>query len=229
MTIPTISTLPTAPSRSDPANFSANGDSFFAAVEKKLQPELNTAIGAMNTTAAETDQNAIAAMIAAQNSDAAAQTVQQVSGATPWVSGTTYSKNQCAISQINFQTYRRKVAGAGTTDPMNDPTNWAMLVGSGSFIPVPQTSATFDLSKGNFFTRTMSANETWSFTNIPQDGYSWTVEVTHTGGTLTLPTSVKTPSNQVYTFTAGKTHLLMFVTRDKGARIRLVAAPNYDN
>jgi hypothetical protein len=159
---------------------------------------------------------------------AAANTAQATAGATAWLAATNYAKNQCAISQINFQTYRRRVAGTTATDPMNDSTNWALLVGQGSFIPVAQASATFDLSTGNYFKRTISGSETWVFNNIPQDGFSWTVEAELVAGALTLPSSVKTPGNQVYTMSTGKSHLLMFVTSNKGTRIRMVVAPNYD-
>jgi len=47
--------------------------------------------------------------------------------ATVWVSGTTYAVGDGRFSPINFQTYRRKTAGAGTTDPSLDPTNWALI------------------------------------------------------------------------------------------------------
>lgn len=49
-------------------------------------------------------------------------------GALPkWVSGTTYSLDTIVWSPISFLTYIRIVAGAGTTDPSADSTNWAMF------------------------------------------------------------------------------------------------------
>lgn len=49
-----------------------------------------------------------------------------LSGAiVPWVSGTTYAVNRVVTSPAdNYQTYIRVVAGAGTTDPSADATNW---------------------------------------------------------------------------------------------------------
>lgn len=44
-----------------------------------------------------------------------------------WVSGNTYSVGNTVYSPITFQTYRRKVAGSGTTDPSLDTTNWQVL------------------------------------------------------------------------------------------------------
>lgn len=41
-----------------------------------------------------------------------------------WVSGTTYTKGKVVLSPVDFCYYVRKVAGAGTTDPSSDGTNW---------------------------------------------------------------------------------------------------------
>jgi len=136
-----------------------------------------------------------------------------------------------AISQVNFQPYRRQVAGAGTVDPANDTAGqWMPLFGTGSFTPRAAASATFDLASTNFFTRTMSTSETWVFDKCPTNGFSFGVELTYTGGTLTLPSTVKTVNNVVYSFVAGKTYLLLFITTNKGAtRWRMVATEPYDN
>ena len=41
-----------------------------------------------------------------------------------WVSGTTYALGKTVRSPIDHQRYVRVVAGAGTTDPASDTTNW---------------------------------------------------------------------------------------------------------
>jgi hypothetical protein len=226
-----MSDVPPFPALSDRADGSYNSKAF--AFGSHMADTFNGELAAVatsvvqNATAAES--SATAAETSAQTATASMQAAIASTGVAPWVSGQSYALNTCAISQVNFQTYRRIVAGAGTTDPTNDSASWAMLAGQGSFIPQVAATATFDLSKSNYFKRTLNGNETWDFIKCPQDGYSWTVEVTHVSGVLSLPSSVKTPTNQVYVFTAGKTHELMFVTSNKGARIRLVAAPNFDN
>jgi len=41
-----------------------------------------------------------------------------------WVSGQSYAVGEQAISPTDFGVYIRKVAGAGTTNPASDATNW---------------------------------------------------------------------------------------------------------
>ncbi len=47
-------------------------------------------------------------------------------GIALWVSGNTYAINDVVRSPSNWQVYARKVAGAGTTDPSSDATNWQL-------------------------------------------------------------------------------------------------------
>ncbi len=44
-----------------------------------------------------------------------------------WVTGTTYAVGDVRYSPVDFFNYRRKTAGAGSTDPSADSTNWALL------------------------------------------------------------------------------------------------------
>lgn len=88
-----------------------------------------------------------------------------------------------------------------------------------------------DLSTGNYFTKTINANSTFTFSNPPSSGTvgSFTLELTHTSGTVTWPTSVKFPEDTAPTLTTGKTHLFVFVTDDGGTRYRGAALTNYVN
>jgi hypothetical protein len=88
-----------------------------------------------------------------------------------------------------------------------------------------------DLSTGNYFTKTISANSTFTFSNPPASGTvgSFTLELTHTSGTVTWPTSVKFNADTAPTLTTGKTHLFFFVTDDGGTRYRGAALVDYVN
>lgn len=87
-----------------------------------------------------------------------------------------------------------------------------------------------DCASGNYFTKTINANSTFTFSNVPASGsFSFTLELTHTSGTVTWPGSVKFPSDTAPTLTTGKTHLFMFVTDDGGTRFRGASLVNYVN
>ena len=88
-----------------------------------------------------------------------------------------------------------------------------------------------DLSTGNYFTKTINANSTFTFSNPPASGTvgSFTLELTHTSGTVTWPSSVKFNADTAPTLTTGKTHLFFFVTDDGGARYRGAALVDYVN
>ena len=87
-----------------------------------------------------------------------------------------------------------------------------------------------DCSTGNYFTKAISADSTFTFSNVPSTGtaFSFTIEIEVTGDrTITWPTAVKFNSDTAPTLTADKTHLFMFVTDDGGTRFRAAALVDY--
>ena len=91
-------------------------------------------------------------------------------------------------------------------------------------------STTIDLSTGNYFTKTISGNTTFTFSNPPSSGtVGSTLELTHSSGTVTWPSSVKFNSDTAPTLTTGKTHLFFFVTDNGGSRYRGAALVDYVN
>jgi len=102
--------------------------------------------------------------------------------------------------------------------------------------PYKQTAETVaaldvDLSAGNYFTKTIDGDSTFTFSNPPASGTtgSFTLELTHTSGAVTWPATVKFPSDTAPTLTTGKTHLFVFVTDDGGTRYRGGALVDYVN
>lgn len=229
---PTITPAPNPPpQRGDRTTFSSRVDAFLmwmaAAVAQFQQVATNVydnAVGAF--------QSAASALLSAQVAAAQAQAAQAVSGVLVFNPAKAYAAGEAAYSLVNGQTYRRITAGTSATNPANDQTNWRLLSGNdsnGAFLPIAITGTVIDLSLGNYFTTTKSANTAFTFTNIPAGGYSWTLELTLTASVMTtFPTSVKTPNNSSSGLQANKTHELMFVTSNGGTRVRLVTAPNFD-
>jgi hypothetical protein len=136
----TITTLPDAPSRTDPDTFSSKSDALLGALATFVS-ETNTVAGEVNANAitattqaglATTNGAAQVALATAQadaaaDSAAAAANSALMAGAVVWVSGTTYAIGDARYSPITFLTYRRKTSGAGTTDPSLDSTNWELV------------------------------------------------------------------------------------------------------
>jgi hypothetical protein len=132
-----MTALPTPPSRSDPANFAARADAFLGALPT-FQVEANALEVAVDADAVAAAASASTASAAALSASASAMAAAAASNAVAWVSGTTYSAGSVVYSLMNFLSYRRKTAGAGTTDPSLDATNWASLLAD----PTPFSNST---------------------------------------------------------------------------------------
>lgn len=85
-----------------------------------------------------------------------------------------------------------------------------------------------DCSAGNYFTKTIAANSTFTFSNPPSTrAFAFTLELTHTSGTITWPATVRWPAGTVPTLTTSRTHLFTFVTDDAGTNWRAASQINY--
>lgn len=99
----------------------------------------------------------------------------------------------------------------------------------------PDTSAivavaalNIDCSLGGYFTKTIAGNSTFTFSNAPAGlAYAFTLEITHTSGTVAWPASVRWPNGAAPALTTGKVHLFMFLTDDGGATWRAASCVNY--
>ena len=111
MTIPALPPLV----RTSPT-FRTDLDAFFLT-------QLPSTVTEFNITANEVNANRVAAAASA----AIALNAVAVGNSVAWVSGTTYAIGDARYSPINFASYRRKTAGAGTSDPSIDAANWARI------------------------------------------------------------------------------------------------------
>ncbi len=123
----TISTLPVAPSRADdPTNFSSKADALVASLDTFVA-ETNADISIVNANAAIAAAGANTATTKAAEAAASATSAAGAAGAAKWLAATAYTQGQTAWSPINYQTYRRTVAGTTATDPSADSANWALI------------------------------------------------------------------------------------------------------
>lgn len=226
-----ITTLPPAPDSvvDTPSEFSQKAVASVLA-QRGLPGELNNFATQANALAVDFNVKATRADAAAQAATGAMQAAVAAAGAPAWVSGTTYQKNAAAISQINFRTYRRRVAGAGAIDPANDSANWRVMASeSNLFEPVTVASNSIDLNLGPFFTKTITGNTTLSIDNCPPGGVSFTLELVVTAGSVTFAqaANIKTPYDNPLTLAVNRVHELMFVTTNGGSRWKLIAANNF--
>ena len=140
MAYPPITTLPSPPSRQDPANFADEADAFLGALPD-FGDEANALASYVDGVAATVDSDAAAAAASASaaatsetnaaNSATAAANSAASAGAVLWVSGTSYSVGYVVYSPTDFQNYRAITTHSGeTTDPSEDDTNWVALGGS---------------------------------------------------------------------------------------------------
>lgn len=87
-----------------------------------------------------------------------------------------------------------------------------------------------DCAAGNYFIKTVSGNITFTVSNVPANrAYAFTMEVTHTSGTITWFSGVQWPSNIAPSLTSGKVHLFTFLTDNAGTTWRGVSNINYNS
>ena len=132
-----------------------------------------------------------------------------------------------ALNDTAFRISSTGQVGIGVTPASNTDLD---VTGTIAQNVVAMAALDVDCSAGNYFTKTINANSTFTFSNVPSSrAYSFVLELTHTSGTVTWPTSVKFPSDTAPTLTTGKTHLFVFETNDGGTRFRGAALVDYVN
>lgn len=129
-----------------------------------------------------------------------------------------------------LSSYLTTGAASSTYAPLASPTFTGQPYVNGSYRGNPTAVAALDIdcSLGNFFTKTINGASTFTVSNVPASrAYSFTLELTHTSGTITWFSGVEWPGGTAPTLTTGKTHLFLFVTDDGGTRWRASSLINY--
>lgn len=129
-----------------------------------------------------------------------------------------------AASLTGTETLTNKTVSGGVYSNVVDVT------GSIRSSVIAVAALNIDCSLGNFFTKTINANSTFTFSNAPASkAYSFVLELTHTSGTVTWPAAVRWPADTAPTLTAGKTHIFVFVSDDGGTTWRGASSVDYTN
>lgn len=131
------------------------------------------------------------------------------------VNGTTVIDDDRNITN----TANASIGGSLTIDGMSD------FRDRYSIITTALESSTVDCTQGNYFTRTIAADETITFTNPPTSGntYSLILELVNAGSyTITWANTPKWPCGFAPSLSGGysNTDILIFVTRDGGTTWR---------
>lgn len=245
MAITQVTPLPSL-SRADPA-FKAKTNLFFAtqlpaftvqsnqqaldveALGASVTADKNAAAASVSAAAAQVGLAAAQVTLATAQAGAAASSAADAAsaaGAQMWYSGVTYTGGAVVWSPQNRRLYRRVTTGAGTTDPAADPTNWA-IVGLNTAVAV--AAANIDCSLGDYFTKTVTGNITFTHTNVPFSPvrFAYILRITHTSGVITMPTGTIWSEGIAPTFTTGKVHLIFMLTENGGTTWRAAALANY--
>jgi hypothetical protein len=252
-----ITPLPTPPSRDDPTNFATRADAFLGALPD-FATEANALAVDVNADAVAAAADAADAIAAAAAATAAANATKWISGTTytegavVWspITYLTYRRKSTGGGTTDPSadgTNWAQAAGTGDvtlsgTETLTNKTLTAPAISAptitgvtalngpvnGSLVAV--AALNIDCSLGNYFTKTISGNSTFTFSNAPASkSFGFVLELTHTSGTVTWPASVKWPGDKTPTLTTGKTHLFVFVTDDGGTRWRGGSLVDYTN
>jgi hypothetical protein len=140
-----ITPLPSAPQVTDtPSQFNTKAFAWVQSLDT-FTTQANALETNVNAKESLVNINAASAATSAATALANAQVATAATSAPVWVSGTTYALGATVFSPINGRIYRRIVAGAGTTDPASDSTNWAQIYGDDPIAMNGQLSFLTDL------------------------------------------------------------------------------------
>lgn len=176
MTVPTLTSPPTPA----PNKFGGDPVAFDDAMQDRLDwqdtnvTEMTTALGWVDTQVSDVASKATTATTQATSATASAaaalvsaNNAAADAGAALWVSGTTYALYVIVRSPLNSQTYKRVVAGSGTTDPSLDTTNWTpRLLDVSTTLPATRPTLNLDFANSKAvdgritFTRASTATRT---------------------------------------------------------------------
>ena len=122
----TLTAIPTFPPIGS-ASFNLDAYTWAVFMAGTHRTEINLIQAEVSANATTATTKAAEAVVSAAGALASEIAAGVSAGAAKWVSGTTYALGAAVWSPVDRTIYRRIVAGAGTTDPSADTTNWASI------------------------------------------------------------------------------------------------------
>lgn len=157
--------------------------------------------------------------------DAHTHTASQISDAT--------TVGKAVLTAVDAAAARTAIgAPAATNGTLSEPTSTGAIYDNGSVRGNITAMGALDIncSVGNYFTKTINANSTFTVSNVPASrAFAFTLELTHTSGTITWFAGVQWPGGTAPSLTTGKVHLFVFVTDDGGTTWRGASQINYNS
>jgi hypothetical protein len=232
MAYPPISSLPSPPSRQDPANFADEADAFLGALPT-FQSQVNAA-GEFIESKSVTVGNTFVGPYSAGTTYSIGQSV--VYNNTYYISlvnsntGNTPDSSPAQWQDIPETTLENYIGNVGITGNTNITGNTDItgeLVATSyneTFATITSTSnaATINCEAGNVFTHVLTENVTYTFSNPPASGtaFGFTLKVVQdaTARTITWPASVKWANGEAPAISqlSGEVDVFVFYTHDGG-------------
>jgi hypothetical protein len=148
----------------------------------------------------------------------------------------TYAHSTDSLSFDTDGTTRLTISSTGDVD-ITGEVDCAGLDVDGTYVSNVEAVSALDIdcSTGNYFTKSISSTQTFTFSNVPSSrAYSFTLQVTCTGTNTAInwPNSVYWNNDAGQTapeITDARTHLFMFATSNGGTTFRGAALVDYSN
>jgi len=133
-------------------------------------------------------------------------------------------------TQAGMSSYLTTATASSTYAPQASPTFTGALYANASYRGniVTLAGTGIDCSLGNYFSASINGSVTYTVSNVPSSrSYCFTLELTHTSGTITWFSGVVWSGGTPPTLTTGRVHLFMFHTDNGGTIWRASAIANY--
>jgi hypothetical protein len=204
-----------------------------AAISAAIDGVINGAPGALDTlyeiAASLGDdpdlKGTLLAAIAAKADAVHTHTLSQISDASAngrsLVSAANYAAMRTLLGLVigtNVQAYD---ADTAKTDAEQTWTGAQLFGQIGTTVSALGSGSTINCSANNAFSRTISGNVTFSFSNVPSSrSFGVSLVLTYSSGTVTWPSAIKWKDDTAPSFTGGKTYEVVLHTIDGGSTWR---------